>query len=233
MKANSGLSGVSGIVTNNAVPPPANRLYPRIGLSFPGTITNPPISISPIAWTQYNSAAVLGSSKYLHQSPGSSQLALTPSWAAITGSTTTLLHAQFLSDPLATQPTVSAKIVAFAATLTNAASDFTWRGQFFMRLIDGTTGIGKGAAGGSSIAPNRTSTTEVTCFHMFTFPFSSIVDGDYFDLEIGIRVVKSPFAAVVPSSSIYADGTTDIATNNVATLDAKSFIQFSVPLAFL
>ena len=187
--------------------------YTRLGVPALSFIRKPTGYFSS-TWEQTNSASLGNGARYMGPVAGIAQKTITSSWTAIPSDGPArhlLAHAQFLSDPLSQQTVASATwIVAFAQRTANAGATFQWAGVAALHDVNGRTGARRATVFNAQlIGVQATNTEERTCYMPCTGEAFEIFSGDYFALELGVWIVNTSGAAVVPQTSIFSDGATD------------------------
>lgn len=202
------------------------RIYPRLSTAALSFVRRPVAAFG--EWDQINGVFAVDGARYVGPSQGTAQTQAAPTFGVIPAATTrTVLLAQVLSDPLAEQVIEAGDWqIGFAAQLANAAATYTWSGYAALYVVDGLTGQRRATvfnpiAVGSMA---RTATAERTCLDVIAGNQVQARVADYLCLEIGLQVINSA-ASLAPQASLFAEGTTPITSDNVATADAMTVLE--------
>lgn len=143
-------------------------------------------------------------------------------WAASTNSA----FAQFLSEPLAAQTVPAGSLsVGFASSASSASAN--WRGVCNVYLINGATGaIRTTILTTNVVGASRASIVEKTVYVLVAYSSFTAVAGDYIAVELGIANGVGQGTAFI----LYAEGNTVITSDNAATAQAQTYINFPYSL---
>lgn len=202
--------------------------FPRLGVPALSFLFRPQGYIA--AWELVSGYAGT-EARYLGPDAGAAQQEIRPVFGAVpdgAGNARDLGVVQLLSDPLAKQEIAAGTWrLAVAARLANAGATYTWQGKAALHLLHGATGERRATlfnlrgigSSGRDLADER------TCFQASISGLAcTVFGGDYLCLELGMEVVNTTGAGVVPQASVYADGTTPISADAAATADAKPML---------
>lgn len=209
-----------------------------------GVTGSPPLTTFPAgygaSWNQTDSTQGGSSCKTLSTTSQSSQQAATKSnWSAILhGTNSNLGCIQFASSKLAAQTISSGTwTMGFAMALTNASSNFIWKGVSFIGLVNGTTGNLRSTIFALAVlgSTGRSSTSELTVFSSALSGSSATVTaGDFLIWEFGLNASDTSISGSdTPSTDAYYNGSTAISSDDASTSSAQSFITCPQTLTFL
>lgn len=211
-------------------------LYLRLGVAALSFIRKPTGYFA--AWDQTHPGGIGAGARYMGPALGTAQRQHPGFWSAVAndGLPYRLGFAQFLSDPFVRQSVAAgAWTIGFAQITTNAGATLDWNGNAALYVVDGRSGTRRAtvfnlqAVGNPHTNPDERTAVMIApgpilgqAFELFT--------GDYLCLEIGVAIRNTGGAPVVPLTSIFADGTTEIVIDDELTASAKSALYSPVYL---
>lgn len=207
-------------------------MYLRIGVEALSFVKRPTGYFAD--WDQTFGGGVGSGARYMGPALGTTQQRLAALWAAVPndGATYTLGFCQFLSDPFTRQSVAAGTwIVSFAQQTLNAGATLEWNGNAALYVIDGRSGTRRATIFNLRNVGNfHTNVEERTCYEALGVPGQAfeLFTGDFLCLELGVAIVNTGGAGVVPQTSIYADGTTEITVDDDLTTSAKAALYSPV-----
>lgn len=207
-------------------------LYLRIGLEAISFLKRPTGYFA--AWDQTFSGGVGAGARYMGPALGTTQRQLAALWAAVPNDAAEhpLGFCQFLSDPFTRQSVAAGTwILGFAQQTLNAGATLEWNGNAALYVVDGRTGTRRATVFNLRNVGNfHTNVEERTAYEALGIPGQAfeLFTGDYLCLEVGVSIRNTGGAGVVPQTSIFADGTTEITVDDDLTASAKAALYAPV-----